>query len=72
MTFFEKKFDWFQCSTNDNLLLTFLYICSDRKSKQILQKRIMAAAITSKSRDFYAILGIERTAGQGQIKQAYR
>jgi len=32
----------------------------------------MAAAITSKGRDFYAILGIEKTAGQGQIKQAYR
>ena len=25
-----------------------------------------------KSRDFYAILGIEKTANQGQIKQAYR
>ena len=33
---------------------------------------IMAAAITSKGRDFYAILGVEKTAGQGQIKQAYR
>ena len=32
----------------------------------------MAAAITSKGRDFYAILGVEKTAGQGQIKQAYR
>ena len=30
------------------------------------------AASTSKGRDFYAILGVERTAGQGQIKQAYR
>merc|ERR1712109_1592 len=32
---------------------------------------IMAAS-TSKGRDFYAILGVERTAGHGQIKQAYR
>lgn len=30
------------------------------------------ASSTSKGRDFYAILGVERTAGQGQIKQAYR
>ena len=30
------------------------------------------AAITSKGRDFYAILGVEKSAGQGQIKQAYR
>lgn len=26
----------------------------------------------SKNRDFYAILGVEKTASQGQIKQAYR
>ena len=32
----------------------------------------MAASITSKGHDFYAILGVEKTAGQGQIKQAYR
>lgn len=32
----------------------------------------MATNSGSKNRDFYAILGVERTAGQGQIKQAYR
>ena len=35
-----------------------------------VQSEIIMA--TSKGRDFYAILGVEKTAGQGQIKQAYR
>ncbi len=30
------------------------------------------ASSGSKGRDFYAILGVEKTASQGQIKQAYR
>ena len=32
----------------------------------------MATSTSSKGRDFYAILGVEKTASQGQIKQAYR
>merc|ERR1719325_221311 len=31
-----------------------------------------SASANKKGRDFYAILGIEKTANQGQIKQAYR
>ena len=31
-----------------------------------------SASANKKGRDFYAILGVERTANQGQIKHAYR
>ena len=30
------------------------------------------AAAKEKGRDFYGLLGVERTANQGQIKHAYR
>ena len=32
----------------------------------------MAAPVKGKGRDFYELLGVERTANQGQIKHAYR
>ena len=32
----------------------------------------MATPVKGKGRDFYELLGVERTANQGQIKHAYR
>ena len=32
----------------------------------------MASPVKGKGRDFYELLGVERTANQGQIKHAYR
>merc|ERR1712156_887414 len=52
------------------LILANFYVFEKKKCDNIITT-IMAAS-TSKGRDFYAILGVERTAGQGQIKQAYR
>ena len=42
------------------------YYCSSE------QDTVMAAPVKGKGRDFYELLGVERTANQGQIKHAYR
>ena len=36
------------------------------------QNILMATPVKGKGRDFYELLGVERTANQGQIKHAYR
>ena len=42
------------------------YCCSSEEDK------VMATPVKGKGRDFYELLGVERTANQGQIKHAYR
>ena len=66
-------FGWYYAKPN-TVISERLFTKSSAVAQQTNHKsqKIMAAAITSKGRDFYAILGVEKTAGQGQIKQAYR
>merc|ERR1712156_80888 len=52
------------------LILANFYVFEKKKCDNIITT-IMAASVKT-GRDFYQILGVEKTAGQGQIKQAYR